>query len=495
MNHEHSSRESAERHALRGAATVANAVGAAMLVLALLVCLLLVLLLRADRRNAVQGVEQADLALSLTLEQSLVRNFDLYDAPLRVLQDNPDIIAAMENRTLPEKQQDFQRLAIAREVAGIYVVNEKGDTTLNMFSSSPWQLNRADRDYFKVQRDDAQRGLYVSMPFRARKSGLKVIALSRRLNHPDGSFAGVVLATIDLSYFEQIFSGMKTGRLSHLNLFRDDGVLLANYPDQRMQDGAWTGPTPNFIRMRQSRSGSFEAPASLDRTPRIYSFRHIGNLPLVFVSVHDLSDVLSGWRARATIVGVAGAVLAGLMLVLAGWLRSAMLKLAWLERLSVPHPLSDQLTHLPNGRCFEAQLALDVKQAQAAERPLTLMTIDVDHMKHYNRIYGHLAGDAVLVRLAAYCRALEGPGARQVAARWSSNRFVILMHDTDLREGCRLAWRLRHDLALARIAHKNSAYGVLTVSVGVATLAADMDGRALLAACDAALYQAKRAAA
>ena len=425
-----------------------------------------------------------------------MRNFILYDAPLRAMQDNPSLINDAIAQRSALKGFALDRAAVPSEIESIYVLNAAGDMTLNFFAPIPWQTSYATSDYFLVQRQNPVRGLYFSEPFKSRQTGSTEIALSRRLNHADGSFAGVAVVTVDLSSFDAIFAGLKTGRLSHMNLFRDDGLLLATYPDRRRPVGVAIDATPNFTHMQRGRIGSFIAPAALDGVRRLYSFRHIGDLPLIFTTAHSVDDIFGDWTRRAFILGGVVALFAGLGVAMAWWLRRELRRVHALNRLLGLHALSDPLTQLPNGACFDAQLAAEVKAAGDRDQPLTLMMIDVDFLKAYNARYGYRAGDAALIRLAEHCRTAADSGdIKHIVARSSRDRFVILLRHISIRPAGLLADELRQQFAFERIAHQGSHFGVLTISIGIATLSDEMDpqGRALVDACDDALSQAKHA--
>ncbi|KVN02946.1 PDC sensor domain-containing protein [Burkholderia diffusa] len=74
-----------------------------------------------------------------------------------------------------------------------------------------------------VQRDQPDRGLYVSEPFVSRLTGgVPAIALTRRLSHPDGLFAGVALRTVNLDHFRTLLAGLALGSRGSLSLIGQD---------------------------------------------------------------------------------------------------------------------------------------------------------------------------------------------------------------------------------------------------------------------------------
>ena len=147
---------------------------------------------------------------------------------------------------------------------------------------------------------------------------------------------------------------------------------------------------------------------------------------------------------------------------------------------------TDALTGLLNRRGFETQMAFAVALARRSSRPLSLITVDVDHFKRVNDTYGHEAGDEVLRRLA---RTLESRlRGSDVVARLGGEEFVALLPDTDLNG----AQSIAQALVTAMAEQQDPVVGTITISAGVATMrGAEDTGAAMLRRGDAALYDAK----
>ena len=147
---------------------------------------------------------------------------------------------------------------------------------------------------------------------------------------------------------------------------------------------------------------------------------------------------------------------------------------------------TDALTGVLNRRGFETQMAFAVALARRSSRPLSLITVDVDHFKRVNDTHGHEAGDEVLRRLA---RTLESRlRGSDVVARLGGEEFVALLPDTDLNG----AQSIAQALVTAMAEQQDPVVGTITVSAGVATMrGAEDNGAAMLRRGDAALYEAK----
>lgn len=146
----------------------------------------------------------------------------------------------------------------------------------------------------------------------------------------------------------------------------------------------------------------------------------------------------------------------------------------------------DPLTQLSNRRHLTASLV----RRTARQEPLGLVLGDVDHFKQINDRFGHAAGDAVLVEIAAILR----DSARQAdqVARWGGEEFLLLVANAGLEETLEIAERLRRKVE----AHAFAADGqpmTVSLSLGVAVLAPQGDFDAALHQADQALYRAKAA--
>lgn len=157
--------------------------------------------------------------------------------------------------------------------------------------------------------------------------------------------------------------------------------------------------------------------------------------------------------------------------------------------------LTDPLTGWSNRRYLMARLREELARCRRDGRPLACLMLDIDHFKAVNDRYGHLVGDEVL-RLVAERIGGEVRGS-DVTARYGGEEFVMLLPGAELTSAQALAERIRAMVAERPFAADDTVLPV-TVSIGVAECrpasageADDILGRRLLAAADAALYDAK----
>ena len=151
---------------------------------------------------------------------------------------------------------------------------------------------------------------------------------------------------------------------------------------------------------------------------------------------------------------------------------------------------TDGLTGLANRRSFDKALKRELARCFREELPLALLLVDVDHFKSYNDSFGHQEGDECLKRLSHLLRGMaRRPG--DVAARYGGEEFAVILPNTSAEGGNQFAEHLRTSVEALSIPHCRSAYGIVTVSVGVACEAPVSDTDSILPDADAALYSAK----
>jgi signal transduction histidine kinase len=153
----------------------------------------------------------------------------------------------------------------------------------------------ASKDYFRAHRDNPDLGLYISNVFTS-SSGYRIISLSRRLNNPDGSFAGTLALSMTPKYLQRIYDQAGFNRNTSISLYRADGTLLLRHPAADSQINHVFDNVPLFSRyLGQASSGTFTADSPIDGLRRITSYRSIAGAPLVLAVSEAYDDVLAPW--------------------------------------------------------------------------------------------------------------------------------------------------------------------------------------------------------
>jgi diguanylate cyclase (GGDEF)-like protein len=154
---------------------------------------------------------------------------------------------------------------------------------------------------------------------------------------------------------------------------------------------------------------------------------------------------------------------------------------------------TDSLTGVANRRSFNQRFPGEWRRAIRRSSSLALIIVDIDFFKAFNDTYGHVAGDAALQQVATALASCLSR-SEDFFARYGGEEFVAILPDTTLSGALTIAERMREAAAALNVAHSGSLLQRLTVSCGVAckTPARGSLPETLVAAADAALYQAKR---
>ncbi|MCR6732874.1 MAG: sensor domain-containing diguanylate cyclase [Afipia sp.] len=446
-------------------------------------------------RSALRMNEQAAANIATLTQQTIARDIELYDLSIQsVLEgvNDPDIL--YQEPGLRQKIL-FDRSATAPGLGTIVALDAEGTINLDSQSYPPREGNFADREYFKVHRDAGRDiGLYVSEPFRARlQEESWMLAVSRRISKPDGSFAGVVSGTIRISYFERLFNRVAMSNGDRIILLKDDGTLIARTAGLKAEVGTNWRSTPIFEQVTSGKRGSFFNDRSLDGVPRLYAFHRVGNLPLIVAVGISTERILAPWWFKMSVLAAIFAIMAASVVGLVWMLEGELSRRAAAEKAAEELARTDGLTKLSNRRWFDEELSRRWAVAMRDGRPTSLLMIDVDHFKFFNDSYGHQAGDRALAAIAGVIeKAVRRPD--DLAARYGGEEFAVLLPNTDRRGAARIAETIREKARTLPIEHARNEHKVITVSIGVATAfprSGTAQAATLVRDADAALYRAK----
>ncbi|WP_204137840.1 diguanylate cyclase [Halomicronema sp. CCY15110] len=153
---------------------------------------------------------------------------------------------------------------------------------------------------------------------------------------------------------------------------------------------------------------------------------------------------------------------------------------------------TDALTQLANRRRFDQYLGEVWQQHHRRQSAIALLMLDIDFFKRYNDHYGHPQGDECLRQVS---QALSQAVKRTIdlVARYGGEEFAVVLPDTEIAGALEVAAAIQAGVAQLNIEHRESPFGLITLSCGVAAdLPQNQDSPDyLIKAADQALYQAK----
>jgi len=270
--------------------------GAAILVVSV-IALIGWMLLDSYRMVRLHTIQSAQNVAS-ALEHDIARNLELYDLSL---------LAVVEGLRLPEIDTVspeirngvlFDGAATAEYLGSLFVVDETGRVRMDSRAPAPPNTNVAQQEFFRVhQQGDA--GLHISGPLKDPSTGDWQIILSRRLEHGDGGFAGVVFVGLRLDFFKQLFAAIDDGPGGAISLLSSTGRLVYRHPDSAPPTGRTHAGSGSLPGNSQSRAGSFEAVSPYDGVDRFYAFQRVGNFPLLLTIGIARETAFAEWNRKA----------------------------------------------------------------------------------------------------------------------------------------------------------------------------------------------------
>jgi two-component system, sensor histidine kinase and response regulator len=280
----------------------ANATASRRYSFRLLVCVILIVLdgyhvwgLR-DQALIVAQKDTANLAQSLGQQaEDTVRTADLtlIGAVQRVEIDGtgPDTLEKL-------RQIIMARLAAFPALASFVVADASGSCLIIDLPTIPDDCTLAGQGPYEYHRTHEDLAPHLGAPERAFGSGTWVIPLSRRINGPDGSFAGIAVTGIGIPYFTHYYDTFGIGQNGSIALALTDSTLLVRRPyvdlavPRSLKNGTVFRGLPAEISV-----GGVQIKSSIDGIVRLTSYRRMEAYPLVITVGASLNDILASWHA------------------------------------------------------------------------------------------------------------------------------------------------------------------------------------------------------
>src|ERR1700678_2729877 len=165
-----------------------------------------------------------------------------------------------------------------------------------------------DRDYFRAQVEGKADELVIARPQTGRISGRWTVQTSRRLRHPDGGFAGIVVASLDPSFVERFFETVDLGSQGSVLLRTLDGVILASHGIKQVVGSQVVLPEIQSA-LARGPSGHYWGRGAVDGVTRLIAYRTTDRFPLfVLVGLAEGHIFESYRRNRTTYLMIASIV-------------------------------------------------------------------------------------------------------------------------------------------------------------------------------------------
>lgn len=238
-------------------------------------------------------------SLSRIVAEQTSRSFEGVSLILQAVQDrlSDDFGKRLELDSTPVQFLLQTRAAsLQQHVMSLFVVDRDGIVRNSSRTDFIRNLHVADRDYF-LAHQTKRVGMFIGLPLKSRLDGHWAMFVSRRLEDRFGHFRGVVVAAINIGYFENVYDSIGLDLVSSIELLNQTGRLLARAPhqesalgserlEQRLLSGVLTSEQGDaVVRVVQGGAG-----------PRFVAYRPVLGYPLIIVTGVNEDEALAPWR-------------------------------------------------------------------------------------------------------------------------------------------------------------------------------------------------------
>ena len=256
--------------------------------------------------------------LSHALAEQTARAMQVVD---QALSGAADRYRAASDRQPPDARvlnaQLRERAAATPQLEALLITDAQGAVQYHSSAQPAARLSYAERDFFRIQRDDAQAGLYVGAPQRSASGERWLFWVSRRLTDAQGQFRGVIAAAVETAYFDGIYRAFDLGGGSAVALYRRDALLLTRYPFNEQSAGRSFADSPLFETDGRAQSARvLQDVDPVDGVRRLTGVEPVPDYPLMVSVATADSSVLGAWRQQLLLFGSSSAAVAALLALL-----------------------------------------------------------------------------------------------------------------------------------------------------------------------------------
>jgi two-component system, NtrC family, sensor kinase len=250
------------------------------------------------QNNQVIADRQIDRTRDVVTEHAL-KVFETVERSIaeinEVVRDMPDHRIAASEENLHNR---LKRLADSSDqIKSVWIFDRTGRALVNSLAYPAPTIDFSDRDYFKAH-IDGDIGVYVGEVLRPRPpyGGAPFFGVSRRRSSPDGSFNGVIQASILPEYFSGFYAKISREAGNYASLIRDDGLILARFPPN---DIPALFPNGELLKaIRANSEGTLLLISKLDNIERKVAYRKVSGFPVFVVAGLETQAIRSQWFSQ-----------------------------------------------------------------------------------------------------------------------------------------------------------------------------------------------------
>ncbi len=278
-----------------------------------------------DYRATMRAAEDELGQTARLMEEHLRRTVQLTSVHLTRVQE---MIGDRPLSALRGSRPDHQRLrtiiAAMPALHSAWILDPEGRVVLSSVQPDGPFISLTDRAFYQAALT-GQRADYVSPLIWGKVTGSFLFPISRRLERPDGSFAGVIALSVDANAFLDLYREVSPRPGAVFTVIREDGYLVVRSPLPERDPGP-IGLESKLFRqlLPTAQVGTYRNTSLVDDVDRLIAYRKMRDMPLVVGTGLAVEEILAPWRDRTLRNGLLGLVTMAALLVAGGMTLMAM---------------------------------------------------------------------------------------------------------------------------------------------------------------------------
>ena len=253
------------------------------------------LMFRRDLQQDYLAVLRRNENYALLFEENVLRSLGEIDKTILYMRRRVEVL---------KDTTDYQRIVQSTDVLSeiivqVAIVDSKGIARAsNAVQQLTTPIDISDREHFKFQVNNTSDTLFISKPVIGRASGKWSVQLTRRFLNKDGTFAGVVVASMDPAHFTSFYDRIKLGGDTSVAMIGSDGVVRSEGGGAiaQLALGQDLSGMALFKHLQNTDGGTFIEPGLTAQDGLVVSARRVRGYPLwVTVSTKEHQIYQTAW--------------------------------------------------------------------------------------------------------------------------------------------------------------------------------------------------------
>lgn len=292
------------------------------------------------RKRELAHTRMEAIGITKIFVEQTERSFESADLVLRGVQDrlNASFGVQFPLDSLEVHLLLGTRVLGMRQLDALFLIDANGKMVNSSVDFPTKNVSVVSQEYFKAFLNKKDGDLFIGKPFKSPQKKEWTLYLARKIYDRYGEFKGVIVGSIDIAHFEDIYQILRLDHPRPVSLFRDDGILIASFPHRENLIGDRAPELSKDVEMPDPGKIQFldHKKSNGDREEMILEV--VPKFPLFITVTNDEEEALASWRETAIPIIFSSLLVSIFIIIAAGLLiREAMRQLRLAAELGAAH--------------------------------------------------------------------------------------------------------------------------------------------------------------